>query len=139
MSNEKIMKTTGFREVQKPDYVKELLDKWILEGNSSLGVWAAEESTTGDLLGWFMLKKVMSDDPELGFMITESKWGNGFATEIAKELIDYAFNTLSNKRVIASTDKENTSSINVLEKIGMKKYKGCGPQKDILYFEITLN
>jgi RimJ/RimL family protein N-acetyltransferase len=83
-----------------------------------------------------MLKKVMSDDPELGFMITESKWGNGFATEISNGFIDYGLNTLSQKRIIASVDIGNIPSINVLSKIGMKKYKGSKDQEDILNFEI---
>ena len=43
-------------------------------------------------------KKTICDDPELGFMLTKSKWNRGFATEIAGGFLEYAFNSIDQKK-----------------------------------------
>jgi GNAT superfamily N-acetyltransferase len=45
---------------------------------------------------------------------------NGYATEAARALIDYAFQHLRLKRVIAETDYDNIASIGVMRKLGMR-------------------
>ena len=49
-----------------------------------------------------------------------SSWGKGYATEIALALIDAAFFDLRAERVISTVDVNNSASIRVLEKIGMR-------------------
>ena len=46
---------------------------------------------------------------------------NGYATEAVKELIQWAFTTSSVKKVVAECLEDNTPSIKVLEKVGMKQ------------------
>ncbi len=47
-------------------------------------------------------------------------WGKGYATEIARSLIDAAFGELRVDRVISTVDVNNRASIHVLEKVGMR-------------------
>jgi RimJ/RimL family protein N-acetyltransferase len=43
----------------------------------------------------------------------------GYATEAARALIDYVFNTMNMQRVVALTDYENYGSQGVMRKLGM--------------------
>ncbi len=135
MADPLVMKFTGFRKPQNKAKVEELLGKWISDGKKPFGIWAVEETSSKDFLGWFMLKPTVSDDPELGFMIPKNKWNKGYATEVANDFLRYAFKTLKQKRVIASVTPENTASINILTKIGMVKIAKPLSDKGVLYFE----
>ncbi len=56
---------------------------------------------------------------EIGYWIGKPYWGNGYATEATKALLDYALNTLEIAEVYAESLVENTASRNVLTKAGM--------------------
>jgi RimJ/RimL family protein N-acetyltransferase len=46
--------------------------------------------------------------------------GQGYATEAANVLIEYAFDTLEVKRIFADTTRSNIDSINVMKRVGMR-------------------
>ncbi len=58
---------------------------------------------------------------ELGYWIDKNKWGKGFATEAAKALLEYAFNTRCLHKIFAKHITRNPASGKVMEKLGMKK------------------
>jgi RimJ/RimL family protein N-acetyltransferase len=138
MSDEAVMKFTGFKEPQAPEKVANLLQKWIKERSSTLGVWAAVDISKNDFVGWFMLKETGSKDPEIGFMLPKCRWGQGFATEISSAILNYAFGKLGMRRVIATTHRNNAPSIKVLEKIGMRVVSDESASEEILQFEKVL-
>lgn len=57
---------------------------------------------------------------ELGYRLIRSAWGRGYATEAATAVRDYAFGALRLTRLIALIDPQNTASIRVAEKLGMR-------------------
>ena len=57
---------------------------------------------------------------EIGYRLARSAWGNGYATEAASAVRDYALTALGMKRLIAIIDPSNIASIRVAEKIGMR-------------------
>ncbi len=59
------------------------------------------------------------DDLEVGYILPQSMWGHGYATEIARALSEYGLNTLGRDRLIATVDVDHPPSLRVLEKIGM--------------------
>ena len=59
---------------------------------------------------------------ELGYWIAEEYWGNGYATESSKALIEHAFNDLDVKTIYATYRTENIRSKRVLEKLGFRYY-----------------
>ena len=115
------MKYTGFKIPQSINRAKELLQKWKLEGNDELGVWAVEDKVSNEFIGWVMLKKTDLEAPELGYMISRNHRGKGYATEIGKAIINYGLETLGLRQIFAVTNLENTPSVKVLEGIGMSK------------------
>ena len=51
----------------------------------------------------------------------------GYATEAAQALIDFAFQQLRVKRLIATTEYDNAASIGVMRKLGMRIEKNPFP------------
>ncbi len=56
---------------------------------------------------------------EVGYIIHPEYWGQGFATEAAKLIVNYSFTELNMHRIYATCDPRNVGSSKVLEKIGM--------------------
>ncbi len=56
---------------------------------------------------------------EVGYIIHPDYWGQGFATEAAKLIVNYSFTQLNMHRIYATCDPRNIESSKVLEKIGM--------------------
>jgi RimJ/RimL family protein N-acetyltransferase len=61
---------------------------------------------------------------ELGYWLGAPYWGQGYATEAARAVLQYGFQTLGVHRIWASVFQGNDVSANVLRKIGMQ-YEGC--------------
>jgi len=73
------------------------------------------------LIGGGILRPDENDQhAEVGYWIGVPYWGNGFATEAARALIQYAFETLQMHRVYAFHTSNNPASGQILRKIGMK-------------------
>jgi RimJ/RimL family protein N-acetyltransferase len=90
------------------------------------GFWAAIERSTGAFLGWFHLrpdKAAPADEPELGYRLHRSAWGQGYATEGSRALIDKAFGDLGARRVVANAMVVNGASWRVMEKSGMRRVR----------------
>jgi [ribosomal protein S5]-alanine N-acetyltransferase len=80
------------------------------------GAWCAE--CVGQVVGHGALLRA-GDDLEVGYILPQKAWGQGYATEIARALIAYGLNTLGRDRLIATVDADHPPSLRVLEKIGM--------------------
>jgi ribosomal-protein-alanine N-acetyltransferase len=61
---------------------------------------------------------------ELGYWLGVNHWGQGFATEAAREMLRHGFEDLALLRIFASHFKQNTASGRILRKLGMS-YEGC--------------
>jgi ribosomal-protein-alanine N-acetyltransferase len=60
------------------------------------------------------------NEVELTYVVAQSEWGFGYATEIAAALAQHAFKQLGETRLIALIDPQNSASLRVAEKIGMR-------------------
>lgn len=58
---------------------------------------------------------------EIYYKLIPAHWGNGYATEIGKALVNFGFNQCNLHRIEAGAHIENIKSLKVLEKIGMTK------------------
>ncbi len=57
---------------------------------------------------------------ELAWMLVKKYQGQGYATEAARALLEYAAQKLGMTKIIAQCDARNTASRRVMEKLGMK-------------------
>ncbi|UCG68553.1 MAG: GNAT family N-acetyltransferase [Thermoplasmata archaeon] len=60
---------------------------------------------------------------ELGYWVGKYHWNKGIATEAASRMLEFGFQDLNLQRISARCFHDNTPSIRVIEKIGMK-YEG---------------
>lgn len=85
------------------------------------GRWACVEKATNQVIGFSGLKYL--DDlkiVDLGYRLLPSHWGNGYATESGKAVVDYGFQHLKMDRIFALVFLVNVASVRVLEKIGFQ-------------------
>ena len=88
------------------------------------GRLAVELKSEGQFIGFTGLKYLDDlNEVDLGYRFMKRYWGKGIATESAKASIDFGFNDLGLKRLIALALPENHASINVLKKLNFKYEK----------------
>ena len=58
---------------------------------------------------------------EIGWQLSKDYWGQGYAPEGARAVLDYAWNTIKLEEVVAITSWHNKPSQRVMEKIGMTR------------------
>ncbi|MGZ4680745.1 MAG: GNAT family N-acetyltransferase [Ilumatobacteraceae bacterium] len=105
--------------------VTENLDWWLThyDRDGGYGFWAAIEKSTGRFLGWFHFRPGEGAgplEPELGYRLRRDAWGQGYASEGSRALIDKGFNELGVERVYAETMAVNVGSRRVMEKVGLR-------------------
>lgn len=88
-----------------------------------LGFWAAEEKASGHFVGWLHLRPGEGhppEEPELGYRLRRASWGQGYAAEGGRALVDRAFERDDVHRVLAETMVVHTASRRVMDKCGMR-------------------
>lgn len=91
------------------------------------GPYAVVERRRREVLGYcglfFFADVAGQPEVEIGYRLARPAWGQGYATEAAGAVRDFAFNQLCIPRLIAMIDPANRASIRVAEKIGMRYEK----------------
>jgi [ribosomal protein S5]-alanine N-acetyltransferase len=112
------------------EQTERLLEELVCDADpeSPLGFWAVVERASGAVIGGATLKRapINGGHPvEIGYYFARSAWGHGFATELARTLLEHGFTHTDETEIWAVILPENTASRRVLEKIGME-HRGLG-------------
>jgi RimJ/RimL family protein N-acetyltransferase len=84
--------------------------------------FAITDKETGELFGAIALSNNKRfNQGEIAYWIGESYWGNGYATEAAQSILQFAFEEKKLHKVFARYFSSNPASGKVMEKIGMKQ------------------
>jgi RimJ/RimL family protein N-acetyltransferase len=88
------------------------------------GLYAAEHRATGAFMGFIGLQIPNFEERfmpavEIGWRLGCQWWGQGFATEGAREIVRYAFDVIGLDGLVSFTMPANTRSRRVMEKLGM--------------------
>lgn len=88
-----------------------------------------------------LLKRDTLPDVDIGFALLPAYWGNGYALEAARAVLEDGRTTHGLRRIVAITNPDNERSIQLLEKLGMKRegtvrISEAGP--DLNYFACQL-
>jgi ribosomal-protein-alanine N-acetyltransferase len=89
--------------------------RWIVAKQTSDGLGFTETNYVGEGCG-----DVSPIEIEIGWMLTPSAWGHGYATEAARAIRDEAFERLELESIIAMHHPENAASRRIMEKLGME-------------------
>ena len=115
---------------------EEMPDSVKRGGNGGIGIWCISDLKSDEKLGDTYLLPMPIDeedtdfslvvmgqmpdaDIEVGYFLKRSAWGRGYATEVCKRMLEFAFQELPIDEVVASVEEENLVSRRVLEKSGL--------------------
>lgn len=119
-----VLKYTGDHAFDTIEDAKSFLSGYDQYRKYGVGRLAVIDKQTNKFIGWCGLKYCPDrNEYDIGFRFFKEYWNQGFATETAKECIEFGFETIKMKEIVGRAMKENKASVKVLEKIGMK-FKG---------------
>jgi RimJ/RimL family protein N-acetyltransferase len=90
------------------------------------GLWALELAETGRFIGFTGLsvprfEAHFTPAVEIGWRLTRSSWGHGYAAEAAGRALTFAFDDLALAEVVSFTSHTNVRSQRVMRRLGMTR------------------
>lgn len=130
-ANQSVMASLGgLRDAQQSkDDLERHLRRWQEEG---FGTWMFYKKDTKEWIGRGGLRRLElagHEEVELGYAVMPSFWNHGLATEIAKAVIEIAFEVLRLNDIVCFAEKTNLASQQVMQKAGFQY------EKDFTYGE----
>jgi RimJ/RimL family protein N-acetyltransferase len=112
--------------------------------NATLLSNALERRSDGRFIGAMgLVLQLEYDRAELGYWLGVEFWNQGYATEAARALLNYAFREIRLNRVYATHFTDNPASGHVMRKLGMTRegllrqhFIRFGQPKDTVYYGI---
>jgi RimJ/RimL family protein N-acetyltransferase len=94
---------------------------WALRGASLFSVLESETGRWVGRVGPWLPEGALGT--EIGWAISRSAWGLGYATEAAEAATDWAFESLGWREVIHCIDVDNVASIAVARRLGSHRLR----------------
>ncbi|MDZ5471488.1 GNAT family N-acetyltransferase [Bacillus sp. 31A1R] len=107
-----------------------------------LSIYAVYEKSTNKVIGGagFIVRDSI-DQVELVYHFAKGAWGKGYATEAGNACLEIARKNGKVKKIYASADSKNSSSLKILEKMGFN-YQGLkwfeDTEQEEPYYELVL-
>lgn len=102
------------------------------------GLWLVYSHETADLVGFAGFIASSDEAPNLVYGVHPDFCGKGFATEAAKAVVDFVFETLALASIKADVDEPNVKSVRILEKLGMRRSRrAIVANRPLLYYELS--
>lgn len=124
--------------------LKELEEKYRklnLNYPNGFGAFAVILKDTGELIGEASLFNSFNDTEilELGYIIDTSFWRKGYGRQVCQGLIDYGFNKLGLKRLVARMYADNTASVMLSEICDMTLTHQGRTEEGLVTFRYEIN
>lgn len=124
-SDPEVMKYIGDGRVRTFEQTAEGIPRAIREWDErGHGLFSVDRRDTGEFIGWVALT-VPSFLPEvlpaieIGWRLARRHWGQGFATEAAREALRFGFQSCGFDAIISIRHVDNDASRRVMEKLGL--------------------
>jgi len=115
-------------EVMKKEWFSDVRD----EKNIWFEIWHKEDQIPIGLVGFFQIFNIHRR-AEIGIFIGEPEyWGKGIGAEAVSLILDYGFNTLNYRKIVAGVNTPNTRSLGMCKKLGFIEE---GQQKDMDFID----
>ncbi len=103
------------------------------------GGWLITDKAGGELIGSCELEHLPdAGEVELGYALAKRYWGKGLASEVARAVTRFGFESANLERIMAVVVPENAASWRVLEKAGFAFEKNARYYDlDVAYYAIT--
>jgi ribosomal-protein-alanine N-acetyltransferase len=113
---------TGRSEEEVREFVQMFIG-WRAEKPRRRFQLAITLANNGELIGSCGLRRKPGNEREadIGFELAPERWGNGYATEAARAMVDFGFRELGLHRISSWCIAENLASARVLERLGLRQ------------------
>ncbi len=120
-----VMRYIGDGSVRTADQtargIRQVIGDWAERG---YGMFSVDRRDTGEYLGWVTLAEPtflpeVLPAVEIGWRLGRRNWGQGFATEAAREVVRFGFESCGLDRVLSIRHPDNHASRRVMEKLGL--------------------
>jgi RimJ/RimL family protein N-acetyltransferase len=120
-------------------YTVEKVKEMINRNKKSPIRYIVLKKDTSEIIGHISLSPwFMRETYEIGFIFKREYHNQGYGTEAAQKMMEYAFETLKVHRVVATCQPENIASKKLIEKLKMKQegyFKKCIYFKDGIWWD----
>lgn len=120
----KVMASFGVPPFERPQMVQWVQRNLEHQAKFGYGLFSVIHKASGTLIGDCGLEQMEIDGTiiaELGYDFRSDFWNQGYATEAAMAVRDFAFNELQLPQLVSLIRVGNRASQRVAEKIGMKQ------------------
>lgn len=122
-SDEKVTKYVSFNPHKDYNETKVILNEWIKDYDNGSYNWVVELKSTHEIIGNINVIEISKkhNNCEVGYVYGSKFWGNGYASESLKRVLEFLLNECEFHLVEAKHHACNPASGRVMEKAGMKK------------------
>lgn len=91
------------------------------------GFMMMEERATGEIVGHCGLRRMAHplypgpSDHEIGWLVREDRWRQGYALEAMRAVVDWGFAVIGAPHIVAITCEANVGSWRLMERLGMER------------------
>jgi RimJ/RimL family protein N-acetyltransferase len=118
------------------DLMDQNMDQWIGARDAESGIYLIREKGTDALIGLMFLTPSFNNDIHLGYLLGQSAWGKGYASELLAGLVLHVPKT--GFRPLGAVGRENPASAHVLRKTGFHIVPELSDRETEM-FDITCN
>lgn len=123
-SDPDVLRYTGDEPFASVEEARQFLANYDAYEKWGYGRLNCYRKDTGEYLGWCGLKyHPAEDETDLGYRLKKKFWNQGYATEASAFCLQYGFEKLCLPFIVARILKENSASVRVAEKLGMRFWK----------------
>lgn len=118
--------------------------QWIAERDEESPTLLAVDRSTGGPIGLVILFESPADtsglvEVRLGYLLAETAWGKGLATELLSGLVDWSRNRREIGSIVGGVAPSNSASAAVLERLGFSVIESGVPDSaDELIYELPI-
>ena len=146
-SDPEIDRFTPWTHYESKEEARENLDEFLADYEQfGIGAWGIEHRADQRLIGIanFSRPHPINRRVEMGYTIARAYWGQGYATEAVKALLQFGLNQIHLVRIEAVCLPEHRASARVIEKAGIQ-FEGLlhsyqvwrGQSCDLLMYAVT--
>jgi len=122
-----------FNNINSNSAAKDWLHKMVSESR----LLAVKHRETNTLIGFVFIFVEHGTDAHIGYLLGESHWRKGYATELLQGLIYFVMNDKKWDKLIAGVDASNKVSSKLLLKLGFIEQES--ENKEMLFYEHQLS
>ena len=126
------IKFIGDRNVKTSEDADNYIQKIISNPNISYRVATLPDNQTAVGIVTF-IKRDYLDHPDIGFAFLPAYSKQGYAFEATKEVLNHLLNQQEHSTILATTIPENSSSIQLLKKLGLSFSKQITHEGELLH------